>query len=395
MISMRWLVRSLLVVLAISGSVAPVFAQADEAAWQVSDSKTIETDAFAPKLSPDGRWIAGISDLDERQLCVWQVRTGEERCNAASSRVAEASIAWSPDSKFVAWSQNGHELDSDIFVLDVLNDSLTNYTDDEVDDLKAAGTASRFVIYDRWPVWSDDGAEIAFVRILDPRSDLGQRQISVSRIVLDTGQVVRSQDLTTNEPLEFVAEALGVVTPPVLTPDGTFIFALRGGADVAGVYAADLNTGRLELLSSDPEIQPSNVPLVTGSTADGDRVSFYWLWGDFGIGDEQYAYGWLDRDSGEIKPFDVRAPRGAIIASPPTFSPDGTAIVYGVTEDMETSRDATIVVMNLESGDVTEVASGVSLQFWEGVAGLVWTTGDQIVVPLDDGSFEVISLERS
>ena len=393
--SMRWLVRSLLVVLATCASVVPASARSAAVAWQVSDSQTIETDAFGPKLSPDGRWIAGIGDLEHRQLCIWRVRTGEERCNEASARVAEASIAWSPDSKYVAWSQNGHELDSDIFVLDVLNDSLTNYTDDEVDDLKSAATASRFVIYDRWPVWNDDGSEIVFLRILDPRSEIGQRHISVSRIVLETGQVVRGQDLTTNEPLEFVAEMLGVVTPPVLTPDGVFIFALRGGVDVAGVYAADLESGRLELLSSDPEIQPSNVPLVTGSTADGDRISFYWLWGDFGIGDDQYPYGWLDRESSEIHPFDVRAPRGSVIASPPTFSPDGTAIVYGVTDDLQTSRGATIVVRNLETGDVTEIATGVSLQFWEGVTGLTWTSGNQIVVPLDDGSFEVISLEES
>lgn len=393
--STRWLVRSLLVVFATCASVVPVSAQSDAGSWQVSDSVTIEADAFAPKLSPDGRWIAGIGDLEDRHLCIWRVRTGEERCNAESSRVAEATITWSPDSKYVAWSQNGHGLDSDIFVLDVLNDSLTNYTDDEVDDLKSAGTASRFVIYDRWPVWSADGSEIVFLRILDPRSDIGQRQISVSRIVLDTGQVVRSQDLTTAEPLEFVAETIGVVTPPVLTPDGLFVFALRGGADVAGVYVADLNTSRLALVSSEPAIQPSNVPLVTGSTSDGQRVSFYWLWGDFGIGGDQYPYGWLDVSSGEIHPLDIRAPRRMIVASPPTFSPDGTAIVYGVTDDLETSRNATIVIQNLETGDVTEIASGVSLQFWEGVTGLTWTDGNQIVVPLDDGQFEVISLERA
>ncbi len=395
MISTRWLVQSLLIVFATCASVVPVSAQRETGAWQVKNSVTIEADAFAPKLSPDGRWIAGISDLEDRHLCIWRVRTGEERCNEESARVAEATIAWSPDSKYVAWSQNGHQLDSDIFVLDVLNDSLTNYTDDEVDDLKSAATASRFVIYDRWPVWNEDGSEIVFLRILDPRSDIGQRQISVSRILLDTGQVVRSQDITTDEPLEFVAEMLGVVTPPVLTPDGVFIFALRGGADVAGVYAADLTTSRLDLLSSNPAIQPSNVPLVTGSTADGDRITFYWLWGDFGIGDDQYPYGWLDRESGEIQPIEVRARRGTIVASPPTFSPDGTAIVYGVTDDLQTSRGATIVVKDLETGAVTEIASGVSLQFWEGVTGLTWTAGNQIVVPLDDGSFEVISLERT
>jgi Tol biopolymer transport system component len=377
------------------GLVLTASAQDEPGGWQVADTVTIETEAYAPKLSPDGRWIAGVRDLDERQLCIWRVSTGEERCNAESVRVAEATIAWSPDSRFVAWSQNGHQLDSDVFVLDVLNDSLTNYTDDEVDDLKAAGTASRFVIYDRWPTWSADASEIVFLRILDPRSDVGQRQISVSRIVLDTGQVLRGQDLTTDEPLEFVAEALGVVTPPVLTPDGTFVFALRGGSDVAGVYAADLDEPVPVLVRSEPAIRPSNVPLVTSMTADGQRVSLYWLWGDFGIGNDQYTYGWLDMGSGEIGPLDIDAPRGSIVASPPVFSPDGTAIVYGVTEDTETSRNASILVQELESGSVTRISTGISLQFWEGVTGVTWTAGNQIVLPLDDGSFEVVTLERT
>ena len=395
MLSTRWLVRPLLALFATCACVTPLVAQNEAGAWEVGNTVTIEADAYAPKLSPDGRWIAGVKDLDDRQLCIWQVRTGEERCNPESSRVAEATISWSPDSRQVAWSQNGDGLDSDIFVLDVLNDALTNLTDDEVDDLKSASTASRFVIYDRWPVWNEDGSEIVFLRILDPRSETGQRQISVSRILLDTGQVVRSQDITTDQPLEFVAEAIGVVTPPVLTPDGLFIFALRGGADVAGVYLADLNDSTMQLLVSTPTITPSNVPLLTGSTEDGQRVTFYWLWEDFGIGTGQYPYGWLDMESAEIHPLDIRAPRGMVVASPPTFSPDGTAVVYGVTEDLETSRDATIVVQDLETGDVTELTSGVSLQFWEGVTGLSWTAQNQIVVPLDDGGFEVITLQRA
>jgi hypothetical protein len=134
---------------------------------------------------------------------------------------------------------------------------------------------------------------------------------------------------------------------------------------------------------------------VTGITAEGERISLYWLWGDFGIGDEQYAYGWLDLNSGDIQPLDVRASRGSVVASPPVFSPDGTAIVYGMTDDLETSRNATIVVQEMESGEVTEISSGVSLQFWEGVTGLTWTSANQIVLPLDDGRFEVITLERT
>lgn len=386
---------SLLLLVASLSLVAPVVGQRSVGTWSVANSVTIETQAFAPKLSPDGRWIAGIKDLDQRQICIWRISTGEERCNEESDRVAEATIAWSPDSRQVAYSQNGHQLDSDIFVLTVRNNSLTNYTDDEVDDLKAAATANRFVIYDRWPVWSNNGEELVFLRILNPRDDEGQRQISVSRIVLETGQVVRGQDIVTNEPLELIAEALGVVTSPVVAPDGSITFAIRGGRDIAGVYTVDLAQPAPYLLETNPMMVPSNVPLLTGATADGERLTFYWLWGDFGIDGISATYGWLDRETGDLHPLAVRAPRGMTISSPPRFSPDGTAIVYGVTADSQTNRDSTILVQDISTGAVTEVASGVSMQFWEGVTGITWSDDDQLVLPLDDGSFEVITLERS
>ena len=116
-------------------SLAPAIASAQAGAWQVADSVIIDAPGLAPVLSPDGRWVAGLKDPDTRQLCVWKVSNGDERCNEESERVADASIAWSPDSQQVAYSQNGAELDSDVFVLDVRSYSLTNLTEDNVDDL--------------------------------------------------------------------------------------------------------------------------------------------------------------------------------------------------------------------------------------------------------------------
>jgi hypothetical protein len=385
-------VIALVLALVAVASGAPAVAQAET--WSVADSDTIEANGYAPALSPDGRWVAGLKDLDSRQICVWKVDTGEERCNEESARVADASIAWSPDSRQVAYSQNGHELDSDVFVLDVENMALTNLTEDDVDDLKAAATASQFVIYDRFPVWSADGEEILFLRILNPRDDNGQRTIAVGRVVVETGQVLRGPELVTDEPLEFVAEALGIVTPPVWLPDGTVVFAIRGGQDITGVYAGDPAGSRLERIASDPEIPAARTPLLTGATADGDSLTFYWLWEDIALDDGFHTYGWIDRDSGELAPFAIDPPPGTIVAAPPRFSPDGTAVVYGVTEDEQTHQDSTIIVQDLETGETTEIADGVSLQFWEGLTGIDWTEENQLVVPLDNGDFEVITLER-
>ncbi len=386
---------ALIVAITASFSLHPVLAQPDSGAWRVVESVNIDTDGFAPKLSPDGRWVAGLKDLDERQLCVWRVSTGEERCNEESVRVADASIAWSPDSRQVAFSQNGHQLDSDIFVLDVRNNSLTNLTEDDVDDLKAANTASQFVIYDQWPAWSPDGSELAFIRILNPRDEAGQRQISLSRAILETGQIVRGPEMVTDEPLALVAETVGMVTPLLWLDDGTVVFAIRGGQDITGVYAANLTSGRPEKIETDPAIPSAKTPVLTGATANGDRLTCYWLWEDIVIDDEFYRYGWVDRESGELNPIVFDALLGEVVAAPPRFSPDGTAMVYGVTADEATSRNATVLVQDMASGAVLVAMDGVSLQLWEGVTGIEWTASNQLVLPLDDGTFEVVTLERT
>ena len=52
-------------------------------------------------------------------------------------------------------------------------------------------------------------------------------------------------------------------------------------------------------------------------------------------------------------------------------------------------------MQDLETGETVEVADGVSLQFWEGLTGIDWTEENQLVVPLDTGDFEVITLEQA
>jgi Tol biopolymer transport system component len=388
----RLFTRGLVMLLALLPGMLQAGATAQDAPWQVVESVTIETEGYAPVLSPDGRWVAGLDDVDDRHVCVWEVASGEQRCNEESSRAADASLAWSPDSRSVAFSQNGAELDSDIFVLDVANNSLENLTEDEVDDLKAIQTSASYVIYDRWPVWSADGAEILFTRVLEPRSENGQRQVAVSRVIVETGQVLRGQDLLTDEPLEFVAEALGIVLPPVWLADGTVVLAIRGGQDIAGVYAYADDARDAALAETDPAIRAANVPLVTGATADGGQVTLYWLWGEITIGGRGFQHAVLDRETGELTPITPSVPQGMILAGPPRLSPDGTAIVYAVTEDEQTLRNATVRVQDLASGEVVEIAEGVSMQFWEGVRGLGWTAANQVVVPLDNGGFEVITL---
>ncbi len=385
----RWTTIGLL---ALALSMLAPAAGAQRSGWEVDDSEVIGTEGYGPVLSPDGRWVAGVVDLDPRQICVWKVSTGEQRCNEESERVAEASISWSPDSATVAFSQNGHEFDSDIFVLDVANNALTNLTEDDVDDLRARITASKFVIYDQWPVWSPDGSEIFFLRILNPREGNGQRTIAAGRIIVETRQVLRGPEMTTEEPLALIAEAVGVVTPPVWLPDGMAVFALRGGRDITGVWEVDPSGSEFNRIDSEPEIPVGKTPILTGATPDGAYISFYWLWDDIELANGPATYGVLDRESGDLVSIEIDVPRGAVVASPPRLSPDGQWIVYGVTEDEQTHHDSTIVIADLATGGTIEIADGVNLQFWESVTGIDWSPQNQLVLPLDDGRFEIITL---
>nr|MBA3378629.1 hypothetical protein [Chloroflexia bacterium] len=243
--------------------------------------------------------------------------------------------------------------------------------------------------------WSPDGTELAFIRILNPRDEAGQRQVSISRAILETGQIVRGPEMVTDEPLALVAETVGLITPLLWLADGTVVLALRGGPDITGVYTADVTSGVPLRLDADPAIPVAKTPVLTGASASGERLSFYWLWEDIAIDDEFYTFGWFDRASGELTPLSLDAPLGEQVAAPPRFSPDGTAMVYGVSADDATSRNGTILVQDMASNDTIEVMDGVSLQLWEGVTGIAWTANDQIVLPLDDGTFEVVTLERT
>jgi hypothetical protein len=171
------------------------------------------------------------------------------------------------------------------------------------------------------------------------------------------------------------------------------VFAVRGGADIMNIYRVEVPSGPLAPVKTDPSIPVSNMPLVTGASVDGARLTLYWLWEDVGIDGEFYTYGWLDMESGEIAPIELDVPRGMVVAAPPRFTPDGRALVFGVTEDEQTHSDSTIIIQDLESGDTVEVVEGVNLQFWESVQGIEITEDGQMVLPLDDGSFEVVTLE--
>jgi hypothetical protein len=52
------------------------------------------------------------------------------------------------------------------------------------------------------------------------------------------------------------------------------------------------------------------------------------------------------------------------------------------------------MILGLSSGESVDLIGGVNLQCQESVLGIDITQNNQLVVPLDDGSFEVVTLEQ-
>jgi hypothetical protein len=121
----------------------------------------------------------------------------------------------------------------------------------------------------------------------------------------------------------------------------------------------------------------------------------YWLWEDIAIDGEFYTHTSLDLETGELSPIVVDVPRRMFLAAPPRLSPDGTSVVYGITGDEATHQDSTIVIQDLETGETTEIIDGVDLQLWESITGIEWTANNQMVVPLSDGTIQVVTVEQS
>lgn len=103
---------------------------------------------MSPAWSPDGQWLAYVSfESKLAGVYVQLVRTGERRLVSARAGVNGAP-AWSPDGKKLALTLGGSGGNPDIYVLDLLTQSLTRITDDPAIDTE--------------PEWAPDGRSLYF-----------------------------------------------------------------------------------------------------------------------------------------------------------------------------------------------------------------------------------------
>lgn len=117
-------------------------------------------------LSPDGEKFIHVN---HEELCVYSISGNQQHCATLEDetrRLDRESIAWSRDSRYAAFALASlqYYVDSDIWVYDVEENTLTNVTPDDTIDMTIAEIDSGTLTVDLSPHWTDDG-RLWFVRL--------------------------------------------------------------------------------------------------------------------------------------------------------------------------------------------------------------------------------------
>jgi len=270
---------------------------------QVRITFTAESSENSPRWSPDGRYLSflasrGNEDEKKRGAQVWLLdRTGGEAQKLTDIKGGVGDYSWSPDSKRIAFvssdidpadepekmegwkrkteppivvdryhfkqDREGYlkKLYSHIWVFDLATKKADQITKGNVDDTS--------------PVWSPDGARLAFVGRRDPDAD---RNENSDIFVVAAKAGAEPAKLTT-----FVGTNGG---RPAWSPDGQWIAFLQGDEPKFSAYQQDvlaivpaaggpvtLLTGALDRPVSDPIVWTADGKALLFEVTD-DRVSY-------------------------------------------------------------------------------------------------------------------------
>ncbi len=216
--------------------------------------------------------------------------------------------ARSPDGTRVAFTSR-RDRDQEIYVLDAAGGDPVNLT--------------RHPANDQYPAWSPDGRRIAFVSNRNGGGRLGQLFVMEA----DGGGV----EQLTDEP-----QASWAIWP-AWSPDGSVISCLAAQGDVQGIFAVDVATGVMRLLS--PEGGESSW------SPDGARIAFTVV---DTTTDSSHIWAMAADGSGARQ-----VTSGQVWDRTPTWSPEGSRIAFARQTEQETRYD--IYIVPAEGGDVERV----------------------------------------
>jgi dipeptidyl aminopeptidase/acylaminoacyl peptidase len=352
-------VLSLALLPAFVGAQAP--APASTRALTIADIDRIAT-VRDPQRSPDGQWVAytvGTVDVekDKTDTDLWMVSwDGAQRVRLTSSPEAETTPRWSPDGAWLAFQRPDDKKKSQVWRLNRLGGEA-----EKVTDLK--GGVSDFV-------WSPDGTRLLLVaREVDPDapSDDKTDDKAPKPLVIDTFKFKRDGVGYLDDRLhtqlhiwDIAAKASTKITTapydhaqPVWAPNGRLIAFVSAQAEDrdrtpyqevyvmeprAGAAARRLTThlGRHNALSFSPD--STHLAFLQG------REAKYYAY-------DQATLAVVPVAGGPVRLLTRELDRPV---STPTWSPDGSRLLFLLTDD----REQHVASVPVAGGAVTRLTSG-------------------------------------
>jgi len=214
-------------------------------------TRTADADEYQPAFSPDGRWIAFLSDRgdEDAETQVWLMRVdGGEAEVLTDFAGGVVSFDWSPDSRRLAVIANDPEREEgeeepkqpEPIVVDryYFKEDYAGWLTDKRQHLYlfdvAAKTATQLTegAHDEFlPAWSPDGTRIAYVTKRGPDPD---RHANWDIYVIEAREGAAEKQVTRFEGADNDAS---LESPPAWSPDGKRIAYLQAGEDKWIYYA--------------------------------------------------------------------------------------------------------------------------------------------------------------
>ena len=329
-------------------------------------------------VAPDGSRAVVQGDGD--QLCVIPLDNSvEEHCTDQIHGIDRDHIAWSPDAKTVALTENSARflVDSDIWTIGTETGDVRNLTDDGYDGGLPLGSnrkgAPDDLPVDVSPIFTTDGAAVVFARTGWFDSNRGTDLYRVSLAGGDAEKIA-----------EFGDQPFTAWFGAIWQDSGTLLISYGGTANDDpnnGVWTVDINSGDTNQIWHGEAAQYVASPIA--ETADGRIVLLFpQVMASFASSNDDCPYVVLDLASGETQPIRDGNDKCIRVIG---ISPDGSVAIGSAGRDagfwfvdlgtLATSDVPTDPIFAAVPDHDTILIAGAENQ------PIVWT-GDNVLVPV-------------